>query len=106
MEQLQREPDIVVDPTTDIELWQQMSNAHPYVSFIGTPLFVILSIIVLIIVGRCIYVRKLRATIQRVQAIYSTYKTSATSDIEGGTSTHDENGGTSANSSLASTTVQ
>lgn len=86
LERLRKEQPIEVQP--DDPYWAALDQAHPYVSFIVTPVLVVISVIALIVVGRCIYIRKLRATIQRVRQLYDDQvRPTLHNDPEGGVST-------------------
>ena len=57
-------------PVPENDLWLQMRDAQPYFVYAGTPLALILVILLLLGIARLIYKRKLHATIVRVRALY------------------------------------
>ena len=55
-----------------LKLEDLLQEAHPYVSFVGLPLFIVITIIVLILVGRCIFKTKMAATVRKIRELQST----------------------------------
>ena len=82
VESLQKEEPIQVPDDDDDLLWAALHNAQPYMSYVGSPLLILISMIALIGVGRCLYQKKLRTVVQKVRYIANNCKTDVPDAVE------------------------